>query len=222
MTGEWHWRELFPFEFMESFDAARVNKDFMKGNYAEFDDGDSLWPFLQTAAALAADFASDGQAQSFVAALCFLSEYDWRAMLETPLSLEGLISSLSAETDVLDSVSKQSCFCGFFKAVSHLAASKRLAAHLQSDRAVSPADRGTMRRAVRQAQTWRLNYSVVGVRQRLEEFAAYAGRLMVEEVKIRDLGLYEGRITINEFVNIVTDLAAHWIHYGQPEIGASP
>jgi len=214
-----HWRELFPHELIAAFDAARADEDFMKANDAEFIDGDSLWPFLQTAVALAADFASNGQAQSFVAALNFLSDDVWKDMLARPLSVDGLILSLSVDTDVLDSASKQSCFCGFFKTVAHLAASKRMAAHLQASRAVSPADRGTMRRAVRQAQTWRVNFKLPVVRQRLEEFAAYAGRIMVDEVKVRDLGLYEDRLATTEFVKIVADLANHWIYYGQPEIG---
>jgi hypothetical protein len=100
--------------------------------------------------------------------------------------------------------------------LSHFAASKRLSGYLQGDQAISAPDRGTLRRSIQQVQTWRANIRQEMVKKRIAEFAAYAGSLMLDDIRIRDLELVDGYTTSIDFVKMVDDLLIHWNNFGSP------
>jgi hypothetical protein len=213
------WRGLFSHEFLEWLDSALHLRRFFNNDEWIFEDGVTGWAFLQTAATLAGDFASDGAAQSFVVAVNFLSEAEWVNLLASALSIDALIEHFVSDTTAI-TLSKDVCFVGFFNTLSHFGATKRLAGHLQGDPAISAPDRGTLRRSIQQVQTWRLNSRRLMVRTRVNEFATYAGRLMMRDIRIRDLGFLDEHTTLGNFIQTVDDLISHWNNFGTESIQA--
>src|SRR5258708_38117809 len=71
------WRDSFSNELLGWLEGRITSRRFFGHDDWRVEDGESVWPVLQTTATLAGDFASEGTSQCFVLALNFLSDHEW-------------------------------------------------------------------------------------------------------------------------------------------------